>query len=144
MDAAHPDLADRITAARSFVPDEDVTDRNGHGTHVASTVAGTGAASGGKERGVAPGASLHIGKVLSDEGWGQDSWIIAGIEWAARDQHARIVNMSLGSAEPSDGTEPESEAVNRLSAETGALFVTAAGNTGVPGGIGGPVPPTPR
>ncbi|MFE9614011.1 S8 family serine peptidase [Streptomyces sp. NPDC006012] len=138
VDTEHPDLTDRIAATRSFVPDENVTDRNGHGTHVASTVAGTGAASGGKERGVAPGASLHIGKVLSDEGWGQDSWIIAGMEWAARDQHAKVVNMSLGSSEPSDGTDPESEAVNRLSAETGTLFVTAAGNTGTPASIGGP------
>ncbi|MEU9284547.1 S8 family serine peptidase [Streptomyces sp. NPDC048275] len=138
VDTGHPDLAGRIAATRNFVPDEDVADHNGHGTHVASTVAGTGAASGGTERGVAPGASLHIGKVLSDEGWGQDSWIIAGMEWAAVDQHAKVVNMSLGSATPSDGTDPESEAVDRLSAETGALFVTAAGNTGTPNSIGGP------
>ncbi|MDR3080915.1 MAG: S8 family serine peptidase, partial [Streptomyces sp.] len=137
-DTGHPDLKGRIAAARSFVPDQDVEDRNGHGTHVASTVAGTGSASGGKERGVAPGASLHIGKVLSDEGWGQDSWIIAGMEWAALDQHAKIVNMSLGSATPSDGTDPESEAVDRLSAQTGTLFVTSAGNTGTPDSIGGP------
>ena len=50
VDATHPDLADRIVASRSFVQGEDVVDRNGHGTHTASTVAGTGAASGGKER----------------------------------------------------------------------------------------------
>ncbi|MFE3905718.1 S8 family serine peptidase [Streptomyces sp. NPDC059153] len=137
-DTGHPDLKDRIAAARSFVPDEDVEDRNGHGTHVASTVAGTGAASGGKERGVAPGASLHIGKVLTDEGWGQDSWIVAGMEWAARDQHAKVVNLSLSTSTPSDGTDPLSEAVNRLSAETSTLFVTAAGNTGTPDSIGGP------
>ncbi|MFD3451713.1 S8 family serine peptidase [Streptomyces sp. NPDC058691] len=129
IDAAHPDFAGRIAASESFVPGQDVTDRHGHGTHVASTVAGTGAASDGKEKGVAPGASLHIGKVLDNDGSGQDSWILAGMEWAARDQHARIVSMSLGGA-PTDGTDPLSQAVNRLSAETGALFVIAAGNSG--------------
>ncbi|WP_406719626.1 S8 family serine peptidase [Streptomyces anthocyanicus] len=129
VDAGHPDFAGRIAATASFVPDQDVTDRNGHGTHVASTVAGTGAASGGVEKGVAPGASLHIGKVLDNSGSGQDSWVLAGMEWAVRDQHAKIVSMSLGDS-PTDGTDPLSEAVNRLSAETGALFVVAAGNSG--------------
>ncbi|MFF9373204.1 S8 family serine peptidase [Streptomyces griseoluteus] len=129
IDAAHPDFAGRIAASQSFVPGQDVTDRHGHGTHVASTVAGTGAASGGKEKGVAPGASLTIGKVLDNDGSGQDSWILAGMEWAARDQHAKVISMSLGGA-PSDGTDPLSLAVNRLSEETGALFVVAAGNSG--------------
>ncbi|MEU0187099.1 S8 family serine peptidase [Streptomyces sp. NPDC006207] len=129
IDAAHPDFAGRIAATESFVPGADVTDRHGHGTHVASTVAGTGAASGGTEKGVAPGASLHIGKVLDDFGSGQDSWILAGMEWAARDQHAKVVSMSLG-GDATDGTDPLSEAVNRLSEETGALFVIAAGNSG--------------
>ncbi|MGQ5656010.1 S8 family serine peptidase [Streptomyces sp. EKR5.2] len=138
VDAEHPDLAGRITAEQSFVPDEDVTDRHGHGTHVASTIAGTGAASDGKEKGVAPGADLHIGKVLSDEGSGQDSWVLAGMEWAAVDQHADIVNMSLGSTAPSDGTDPLSAAVDRLSAETGTLFVVAAGNAGSDYGVGSP------
>ncbi|MET7694690.1 S8 family serine peptidase [Streptomyces sp. NPDC005483] len=129
VDNGHPDLAGRIAASTSFVPGESVEDGNGHGTHVASTVAGTGAASCGKERGVAPGASLHIGKVLGDDGRGLDSWIIAGMEWAAEDQHAKVVSMSLGSG-PSDGSDPLSQAVDRLSAETGALFVIAAGNSG--------------
>lgn len=138
VDTGHPDLSGRITATRTFVPDEDVTDRNGHGTHVASTIAGTGAASDGKEKGVAPGADLHVGKVLADSGSGQDSWVLAGMEWAAVDQDADVVSMSLGSDTPSDGTDPLSAAVDRLSAQTGALFVIAAGNMGTPGSIGGP------
>ncbi|MDG4757671.1 S8 family serine peptidase [Micromonospora sp. WMMD710] len=136
-DTEHPDLAGQVTASSSFVPDEpDILDYKGHGTHVASTIAGTGAASGGTERGVAPGARLHIGKVLNSEGSGQDSWIIAGMEWAAREQKARIVSMSLG-GESTDGSDPMSQAVDRLSAETGALFVIAAGNSG-PATIGSP------
>ncbi len=86
VDAEHPDLGgpDR-RGQHSFVPEEPTSlDYKGHGTHVASTIAGTGAASGGSEQGVAPGVRLHIGKVLDSEGSGQDSWIIAGMEWAAR------------------------------------------------------------
>ncbi|WP_239168076.1 S8 family serine peptidase [Catellatospora coxensis] len=129
VDQTHPDLVGQIAQAQSFVPGEEVADRHGHGTHVASTIAGTGAASQGRERGVAPGVRLHIGKVLSDAGEGQDSWVIAGMEWAARQQHAKVINMSLG-GEPTDGTDLKSRAVNELSAETGALFTIAAGNSG--------------
>ncbi|WP_343238302.1 S8 family serine peptidase [Streptomyces sp. SID13031] len=129
IDLEHPDLDDRVAASTSFVPGLDVTDRQGHGTHVASTIAGTGDASDGKERGVAPGARLHVGKVLDNEGSGQESWIIAGMEWAARDQHAKVVSMSLGGG-PTDGTDPISQSLNELSAETGALFTVAAGNYG--------------
>ncbi|MEU6089792.1 S8 family serine peptidase [Streptomyces sp. NPDC047085] len=129
VDAEHPDLTGQIDSSASFVPyDEDVADYNGHGTHVASTVAGTGSASDGKEQGVAPGARLAVGKVLDSDGRGQESWIIAGMEWAARDQHARIVSMSLGGG--GDATDPMSQTVDRLSHDTGALFVVAAGNGG--------------
>ncbi|MFH8972510.1 S8 family serine peptidase [Streptomyces sp. NPDC017890] len=138
VDAGHPDLAGRVAESRSFIAGEEVADRHGHGTHVASTVGGSGAASDGKEKGVAPGATLAVGKVLSDQGTGSESEIIAGMEWAARDVDADIVSMSLGSTEPSDGTDPMAQAVNTLSAETGALFVIAAGNTGTPSSIGSP------
>ncbi|MGW8766143.1 S8 family serine peptidase [Streptomyces sp. NPDC055815] len=137
-DLGHPDLAGRIAETRSFIEGQEVADRDGHGTHVTSTVGGSGAASDGKEKGVAPGATLAVGKVLSDEGSGTESQIIAGMEWAAKDIDAKIVSMSLGSREPSDGTDPMAQAVNTLSAETGALFVIAAGNSGYPGSIGSP------
>lgn len=117
-------------ASKSFVPGESVTDRHGHGTHTASTVAGTGAASGGQERGVAPEADLLVGKVLSDQGYGQDSWIIAGMEWAARSEHAKVISMSLGDSSRHGQNDPVSQTLNKLSAETGALFVVAAGNDG--------------
>ncbi|WP_392841036.1 S8 family serine peptidase [Streptomyces sp. LN500] len=85
VDTEHPDLAGQVDATASFIPEEpEITDFHGHGTHTASTIAGTGSASDGKERGVAPGARLEIGKVLNGRGSGQESWIIAGMEWAAR------------------------------------------------------------
>ncbi|PFG07508.1 S8 family serine peptidase [Bacillus sp. es.034] len=135
IDSEHPDITGQIDEAVSFVPGEEVKDVNGHGTHVASTVLGTGAGDG-KHKGVAPDARLLVGKVLSDQGFGQDSWIIDGMEWAS--EHAKIVNMSLSSDMPSDGTDPMAEAVNQLTEENGTLFVIAAGNRGGEGTIGSP------
>ena len=50
---------------------------------------------GGAHGGVAPGATLLIGKVLDDDGFGEDSWVLAGMEWAVA-QDADVVSMSLG------------------------------------------------
>lgn len=131
IDATHPDVAGRIAASQNFTPTEDAGDHYGHGTHVASIAAGNGAASGGKYKGVAPEATLLSGKVLDDNGSGEFSGIIAGMEWATA-QGADVVNLSLGSREPSDGTDDLSQAVNRLSRDTGTLFVVAAGNCFAP------------
>ena len=54
IDIHHPDLESQIDGTASFVPGEAITDVNGHGTHVASTIVGTGAASDHDYRGVAP------------------------------------------------------------------------------------------
>ncbi|MER7456912.1 S8 family serine peptidase [Micromonospora sp. NPDC126480] len=136
VDATHPDLAGQIDEKVSFVPGEDTSDVHGHGTHVASTIAGTGAAGGGDHKGVAPGADLIVGKVLGNDGYGQDSWIIAGMQWAA-ESGADVVNMSLGDASRTDGTDPMALAVDTLSARHGTLFVVSAGNSG-PQSIGSP------
>ncbi|MFG2639585.1 S8 family serine peptidase [Streptomyces sp. NPDC048370] len=133
----HPDLKNKVTAEQNFTWDESVADRNGHGTHVASTVAGSGAASQGRYKGVAPGAQLLVGKVLDGGRSGYLSWILEGMEWAAA-QDADIVSMSLGSNLPSDGGDPLSQAVETLSAGGGPLFVVAAGNDGAPRTIGSP------
>ncbi|WP_078944782.1 S8 family serine peptidase [Streptomyces flavochromogenes] len=130
IDAGHPDFAGLIDGTASFVPGEGVTDVNGHGTHVAGTIVGSGAASGGENKGVAPGADLYVGKVLGGaEGSGQDSWVMAGMQWAA-ESGADVVNMSLGDSYPTDGSDPMSQAVDALSAQYGTLFVIAAGNSG--------------
>ncbi|MFE4452345.1 S8 family serine peptidase [Streptomyces sp. NPDC056796] len=137
IDATHPDVKDRVRQSRSFVPGEEVDDRNGHGTHVASTIAGSGAASDGVNKGVAPGADLIVGKVLSNEGSGADSGIIEAMEWA-KAEGADVISMSLGSSIPDDGTDPMSQAVDALSADGGPLFVIAAGNSYGAGTIGSP------
>ncbi|WP_236063962.1 S8 family peptidase [Streptomyces poriferorum] len=137
IDPEHPDLKDRIVGSKSFVPGQAVLDGNGHGTHVASTVAGSGAASGGDYRGVAPAADLLVGKVLGNDGYGANSGIIEAMEWA-KDQGAAVVSMSLGDTAPDDGTDPMAQAVNALSADDGPLFVIAAGNAYDPGAISTP------
>ncbi|HWM74289.1 MAG TPA: S8 family serine peptidase, partial [Nocardioides sp.] len=130
-DPEHPDLADQVKGAQDFTgTSEAAIDDNGHGTHVAATVAGTGEGSNrGEGTGVAPGAALLIGKVLDAGGSGSFDQIIAGMEWAAH-SGADVVNMSLGAPQSSDGTDPLSQAVDRLTEETGTLFVIAAGNAG--------------
>jgi subtilisin family serine protease len=128
IDASHPDLVGKVAAARNFTEDPDPSDVIGHGTHVAATIAGSGAASGGRYRGVAPDATLLDGKVCESTSC-TDSAILAGMEWAAVEAQADVINMSLGGP---DGPEidPLEEAVNTLTAQTGALFVIAAGNSG--------------
>lgn len=137
ISSTHPDLAGKVEASRNFSDAEDAEDRDGHGTHVASTISGSGAASGGVYRGVAPGVRLLNGKVLNDHGGGTDSSVIAGMEWAVQ-QGAKVINMSLGGSTPDDGTDVLSMMVNELSDSSGSLFVVAAGNTGVPESVTAP------
>ncbi|MFI2361730.1 S8 family serine peptidase [Promicromonospora sp. NPDC019610] len=138
IDTTHPDLDDVLVGARDFTGSGDTMDRYGHGTHVASIALGSGDASDGDNRGVAPGADLLVGKVLDDFGGGEASSIIDGMEWIA-EAGAQVVNMSLGESERyTDGTDPLSMAVDTLSDRYGTLFVVAVGNEGLYGAV---VPP---
>jgi subtilisin family serine protease len=135
VDDTHPDLAGKVTS-KNFSAEPTAADTDGHGTHVASTIAGTGAASGGKYKGVAPDATILNGKVCELRGC-TDSAILAGMQWAAADQKARVINMSLGGADFA-GDDPIEQAVDTLSQQTGALFVIAAGNDGADATIESP------
>lgn len=128
LDATHPDLAGRVAQARNFTEEAAPGDVVGHGTHVASIVAGSGAASGGRHRGVAPDATLLDGKVCETAGC-PESAILAGMQWAAVEQRADVINLSLGGFDTPE-VDPLEAAVNALTAQTGALFVISAGNDG--------------
>ncbi|MCD9878430.1 S8 family peptidase [Streptomyces guryensis] len=134
VDATHPDLKGSILKTKDFAGSDtgsdtgSTDDRQGHGTHVASTIVGSGAESHGKYKGVAPGAKLLVGKVMDDTGVGSDSSIIAGMQWAVA-QGAKVVSMSLGDTD-TPGVDPLEKAVNSLSASSHALFVIAVGNDG--------------
>ena len=131
VDQDHPDLAGHEVAERNFTDDPDNTDGVGHGTHVAATIASSGA----QYKGVAPEADLLDGKVCVLAGC-QESAIVAGMQWAA-EQGADIVNLSLGGGDTAE-LDPLEEAVNTLSAQTGVLFVIAAGNNSRPETVSSP------
>jgi subtilisin family serine protease len=132
IDGEHPDLAGKVAARVNFTEGvEDDRDLTGHGTHVASTIAGNGS----RYRGVAPDARLLDGKVCVVDGCAE-SWILAGMEWAAAEQHAKVVNLSLGGFDSPD-VDPIEAAVDALSQQYGTLFVIAAGNDGT-GGVNSP------
>ncbi len=128
VDATHPDLTGQVAESKNF-SESPGGDPAGHGTHVAGTVAGTGAASGGRRKGVAPDATILAGKVCEDTGQCFESAILAGMQWAAAEEDADIINLSLGGADTL-GIDPLEEAVNTLTEQTGALFVVAGGNEG--------------
>ncbi|WP_131736728.1 S8 family serine peptidase [Actinomadura roseirufa] len=126
IDENHPDLKGKIAEKKDFVGTTDAIDRLGNGTHVAALIAGSGAGSGGERKGVAPDASLVIGKVLDYSGSGTSSGIIEGLEWAA--PLAKVVTLTV-TGEETDGTDPLPLAIDKISAEYGTLVVAAAGNT---------------
>jgi subtilisin family serine protease len=130
IDATHADLdSGKVIAAQNFSDDTDTLDNFGHGTHVASIVAGTGEGAPTVRKGVAPGASLLNAKVLNRNGSGTFEQIIKGLEWAAA-QGADVANMSLGTQSAAEGTDPLIEAVDSISKSSGMLIVVSAGNLG--------------
>ena len=107
-------------------------DPHGHGTHVSSIAAGTGAASGGTFKGVAPGAALVGVRVLDNGGSGPTSAINAGIQWVIDNKSTydiKVFNMSLGFAGCFDDSQSTAQMVNTAVA-AGLIAVVAAGNEG--------------
>lgn len=107
-------------------------DVDGHGTHVASIIMGTGSPDG-TYKGVAPDAKLVDVKILTDEGESFGDQFLRGIEWVTSNKEKygiKIVNLSFGSdTEDPDGTSTLSQAANRA-VENGLVVVAAAGNEG--------------
>jgi serine protease AprX len=131
----HPDLADgRVLAFVDFVNARTARyDDNGHGTHVAGIIGGSGALSAKKYAGMAPGASLVSLKVLDQNGEGSIGNILKALDWiylnGAR-YGVRVVNMSVGAAvTESYYTDPLTLATKAL-VDSGITVVAAAGNNG--------------
>ncbi|MBU0910909.1 MAG: S8 family serine peptidase, partial [Gammaproteobacteria bacterium] len=135
VDFTHPALGGcigagcKVVAARNTIlNNDDVTDVNSHGTHVAATALGKDT----NGNGVAPDASLIAVKVMGDDGFGIDSSILAGLDFAldpdgdpATDDAADVINLSLGG--PGNENSPLSQAVN-AAVQSGVVVVVAAGN----------------
>ncbi|MFV2018171.1 S8 family serine peptidase [Micromonospora sp. LOL_023] len=136
VDVEHPDLADVVIETRNFTEAPEEGDTVGHGTHVASIIAGSGAASDGKYRGVAPDAKIISAKVCS-ESLCDDSAMIDAMHWLAVEKQATVVNISIGGGDRPE-IDPLEEAVNTLTTQTGTLFVISAGNAGADRTVGSP------
>ncbi|MDM7934820.1 MAG: S8 family serine peptidase [Methanothrix sp.] len=127
IDKNHPDLVGRVVGEKNFVADETTTDDLlGHGTMVAGIIAGSGAASGGRYRGVSPGADLLNVKVIDSSGEGRVSDIIAGIEWAIG-SGADVLSLSLGGINLGETNPPITMAADKA-ADAGVVVCVAAGN----------------
>ena len=135
IDAGHRDLDEgKVIAFKDFVGTSTTPyDNNGHGTHVAATLAGEGDARADlKYKGVAPGAALVGVKVLDSSGNGTEADVVDGIEWTVTNKATygiEAINLSLGAVGCSDGSEADSLAVN-AAFDAGLVVSVAAGNEG--------------
>jgi subtilisin family serine protease len=125
---SHKDFGGRASYGWDFVDnDRTAVDGNGHGTHVAGTIAGT-------RYGVAKQAKVVAVRVLDNEGSGTTAQVIAGIDWVTK--HARkpaVANMSLGGY-----ANAQLDAAVRNSIASGVSYAVAAGNDGLPAGLYSP------
>jgi subtilisin family serine protease len=121
VDASHPDL--NVTRHVNFAGGSNA-DCNGHGTHVAGTIAARDNST--DVVGVAPGADTVGVKVLNCRGSGSYSGIIAGVDWVtANAKKPAVANMSLGG-----GASQALDAAVVRSADSGIFYAVAAGNEG--------------
>ncbi|MDX3928284.1 MAG: S8 family serine peptidase [Shinella sp.] len=128
IDLKHPDYVGRAIVAQSFVKGETVDDVQGHGTHCAGTAAGKSVDPMVPRYGIAPDASLFVGKILNNRGFGTELDIVNGMNWAIT-QRCEVISMSVGA--PVRSGERHSllyERVGKLALQNGSLIVAAAGN----------------
>jgi subtilisin family serine protease len=138
IDIDHPDL--NVVGGKSCAIGLGFDDANGHGTHVAGTIAAKDDGNG--VVGVAPGANLYAVKVLTDAGVGLTSDIICGIDWVTGTRtdgnpsnDIAVANMSLGGGGTDDNNcgNSNNDAYHRAicnSVNAGVVHVVAAGNDG--------------
>jgi serine protease len=124
VDATHPDLQGNVLSGFDAITDRagSTTDRHGHGTHVAGTIAAVTGNNVGVTA-VAPDVKIIPIKVLSDSGSGNMSDTAEGIIWAA-DNGAQVINMSLGSTTKVDTV---SNAISYARSK-GVTVIAAVGN----------------
>jgi len=124
-DLDHDDLRSNLLDGINFInKNESPYDRNGHGTHVSSTIAACNNNKG--MVGVSPKTKIVPVKVLSDNGSGSSESIVDGIYWSADNSKIDFITMSLGSPSP----HPEIAKAIDYAAQKGKIIFCAAGNNG--------------
>jgi subtilisin family serine protease len=113
---------DDVYGANMFTDNGNVSDDEGHGTHVAGIVAAR-AGNGIGGSGLAPNARIMAVKVLDANRSGNSSLLASGIRYAI-DEGARILNVSING----DGTSSDLTAALHYASEKGATIVASAGN----------------
>lgn len=126
IDLEHPDWRSRPLNHRSFI-DNTPQDFHGHGTQCAGLAAGLPVNQEVPRYAAAPGSDLFVAKVLEKDGYGKDSVILAGIDWAMG-QGCHILSFSVGVQSSLPDPDPVYELVGRRCLKSGVLFVAAAGN----------------
>src|SRR5215211_484945 len=127
IDVSHPDFTGRSIETRSFVPNQAVQDGHGHGTHCIGSSCGPRQPNRLPRYGVASGAEILAGKVLSNQGSGADGGILAGMNWAIS-QGCQVISMSLGSpVQPGQRYSLVYELVARRALWRGTLILAPAG-----------------
>ena len=141
FDIFHPDFQGRTIFSSSFVPGESAQDGNGHGTHCIGTAAGNISTQNVQTTryGVAKNADIYVGKVLSNNGSGRESWIISGMMWAIQ-SGCEVISMSLGrNVSEGESYDPEYERIGKFALENDCLIIAAAGNASRRSGFVAPV-----
>ncbi|GAA1336801.1 S8 family peptidase [Saccharothrix algeriensis] len=116
---SHSDFGGQAKNGYDAVDNDNIAqDGNGHGTHVAGTIAG-------RAHGIAKGATIHAVRVLNNSGSGTTAGVVAGIDWVTRN-HVKpaAANMSLGG-----GASTTLDAAVRRSIAAGVTYGVAAGNS---------------
>jgi serine protease AprX len=131
---SHPDFDNRIIGFKDFVNGRYKNyDDEGHGTHVAGIIAGSGKASGGICAGIAPRANIISLKVLDNRGIGREDNVLQGIWWIIDNGkyfNIRIVNISFGAFGRNELQNKKLVEAVELLWDLGYLVVAAAGNSG--------------
>ena len=127
FDLNHPDYVGRGVTSQSFVTGQQVQDGHGHGTHCVGTSCGPASPPGSRRYGVATGADIFVGKVLGNDGSGNDSGILAGLNWAVANS-CQVISMSLGA--DIRQVSQAYERVGQRALAAGCLIIAAAGNNG--------------
>ena len=138
IQTTHPDLSANIAGGKNCLRSGNYQDQNGHGTHVAGTIAGVNNAEG--VAGVAPSAKLWAVRVLDKKGSGTWSQVICGLDFVTSKAPAnggsiKVANLSLGGSGTSDNNcgLSNNDALHRAicrARDAGVTIVVAAGNSG--------------